>query len=83
MKLQCVEDHEVGGKVFFIDGPGGTGKTFFYNTLLTAVRGRGKIALAMASSEISALLLDDGRTVHSRMKVPPSINEHVVCNIIK
>ena len=43
--MRCVEDHEVGAKVFFIDGPGGTGKTFLYNTLLTKVRGRGEIAL--------------------------------------
>ena len=81
--MKCVEDHEVGAKVFFIDGPGGTGKTFLYNTLLTKVRGRGEIALAMASSGIAALLLNGGRTVHSRMKVPLSINEHSVCNITK
>ena len=81
--MNCVEDHEVGAKLFFIDAPGGIGKTFLYNTLLTKVRGRGEIALAMASSGIAALLLNGGRAVHSRMKVPLSINEHSVCNITK
>ena len=27
--MKCVDDHEVGAKVFFIDGPGGTGKRSF------------------------------------------------------
>ena len=45
-------------KVFFIDCPGGTGKTFLYNTLLAYVRSKGNIALAVASSGIAALLLD-------------------------
>ena len=31
----------------------------------------------MASSGIPALLLDGGKTVHSRMKVPLSINEQI------
>ena len=30
----AIMNHEVGVKMFFIDGPGGTGKTFLYNTLL-------------------------------------------------
>ena len=81
--MKCVEDHEVSAKVFFIHGPDGTGKTFLYNTLLTKVRGRGEIALGMASSGIAALLLNCGGTVHSPMKAPLSINEHSVCNITK
>ena len=35
----------------------------------------------MASSGIAALLIQGGRTVHSRMKVPISLNEQSVCNI--
>ncbi len=52
--------------IFFIDGPGGTGKTFFYDTLMTKVRSKGDIALAVASSGVSAVLLKNGRTAHSR-----------------
>nr|XP_043639137.1 uncharacterized protein LOC122610210 [Erigeron canadensis] len=40
--------------VFFIDGPGGTGKTFLYNALLAEVRSRGHIAIATASSGAAA-----------------------------
>ena len=54
--------------MFFIDGPGGTGKTFVYNTLLSYVRSKGDITFAVASSRIAALLLNGGRTAHSRLK---------------
>ncbi|GKC70600.1 ATP-dependent DNA helicase PIF1-like protein, partial [Tanacetum coccineum] len=40
-------DNDILG-VFFIDGPGGTRKTFLYKTLLAKVRSRGLIALATA-----------------------------------
>ena len=56
--------------LFFIDGPGGIGKTFLYNLLLGRVRCEGHIALAMASSGIATLLLNGGRTAHSRFKIP-------------
>ncbi|CAH1427950.1 unnamed protein product [Lactuca virosa] len=40
--------------VFFIDGPGGTGKTFLYKALLANIRSCGHIALATASSGVAA-----------------------------
>ncbi|KAD2392816.1 hypothetical protein E3N88_39793 [Mikania micrantha] len=46
-------DNDLSG-VFFIDGPGGTGKTFLYKALLAEVRSRGLIALATASSGAAA-----------------------------
>ncbi len=59
LRLPCLSTQ---GASFFIDGPGGTGKTFLYDTLLAYVRGNGDIALAVASSGIAALLLEGGRT---------------------
>ena len=56
-------------------------KYISFNTLLAKVRSRGEIALAMASSGIAALLLNGGRTVHSRMKIPLSTNEYSVCGV--
>jgi hypothetical protein len=47
-------------KVFFLQGPGGTGKAFVDNYLLAKVRLEGMIALAVASSGIAALLLLGG-----------------------
>jgi hypothetical protein len=37
------------GGVFFLDGPGGMGKTFLYKALLAKVRSEGKIAVATAN----------------------------------
>jgi hypothetical protein len=54
---------------FFVDGLGGTGKTFLYSCLLSTVRAQGRVAIAVASSGIVALLLDGGRTTHSRFKI--------------
>ncbi|PKC62366.1 hypothetical protein RhiirA1_327769, partial [Rhizophagus irregularis] len=67
--------------IFFVDGPGGTGKTFLYNTLLGKVRSNGDIALAVASSGIAALLLPGGRTAHSCFKIPINIHEDSTCSI--
>nr|XP_016443959.1 PREDICTED: uncharacterized protein LOC107769265 [Nicotiana tabacum] len=61
---------------FFIDGPGGTGKSFLYHALLATVRHKGFIALATASSGIAASLLPGGRTAHSRFKIPIDVNEN-------
>ncbi|KAG1667546.1 hypothetical protein GQR58_018393 [Nymphon striatum] len=58
------------GRIFFIDAPGGTGKTFIINLLQAKVRQHKKIALVVASSGIAATLLDGGRTAHSAFKLP-------------
>ncbi|KAL6517869.1 hypothetical protein OROMI_033570 [Orobanche minor] len=52
-------DKGVGG-VFFLYGYGGTGKTFIWRTLCSALRGRGDIVLRVASSGIASLLLPKG-----------------------
>ena len=70
--IAALNQPDIEQRAFFIDGPGGTGKTFLYYTLLAKIRSQGQIALAMASSRIAALLRKGGRTVHSRMKVPIS-----------
>ena len=66
---------------FFVDGPGGTGKTFLYNTILAKIRSCNEIALDVASSGIAALLIDGGRTAHSWFKIPIKLNESLTCNI--
>ena len=55
---------------FFVSGPGGTGKTTVYEVLLASVRSGVRVALAVASSGVAALLLEGGTTGHSRFKVP-------------
>ncbi|XP_022881047.1 uncharacterized protein LOC111398365 [Olea europaea var. sylvestris] len=68
---------------FFIDGPGGTGKTFLYKALLTAVRGQHFIALTTASFGVAASLLPGGRTAHLRFKIPLETIDEVNCSVSK
>ena len=79
--MKAIEDENHTQRVFFLNAPGGCGKTFLIETLLSTVRGMGKIALAVASSGIAAELLEGGRTAHSRFKIPIPIYESSVCSI--
>ncbi|KAJ1257558.1 hypothetical protein BS78_10G005300 [Paspalum vaginatum] len=69
------------GKQIFVEGYGGTGKTYLWKAILTKLRSEGKIALAVASCGIAALLLQGGRTAHSRFKIPLNITEESTCDI--
>ncbi|GJZ75855.1 anticodon-binding aminoacyl-tRNA synthetase, class 1a [Tanacetum coccineum] len=51
------------------------GKTFLYKTLTAALRSKSEIVLTVASSGIAALLLDGGRTAHSRFAIPINVVE--------
>ncbi|KAM6543360.1 hypothetical protein CsatB_007807 [Cannabis sativa] len=70
-------------QAFFVDGPGGTGKTFLYRALLATVRSRNLVALATASSGVAASILSGGRTAHSRFKLPLDANETTSCSVSK
>jgi hypothetical protein len=72
----------VNHSAFFVNGLGGTGKTFLYSCLLITVRAQGRVAIAVASSGIAALLLDGGHTAHSRFKIPvQGLNSTSTCYI--
>jgi hypothetical protein len=66
---------------FFLDGPGGSGKTFLYNTLMSVLRGQGKIVISVASTGIAATLLAGGRTYHSQFKLPIPLKENSTSNM--
>ncbi|KAG6687927.1 hypothetical protein I3842_11G098700, partial [Carya illinoinensis] len=66
---------------FFIDGPGGTGKTFLYKALLAEIRSKDLIAIATASSGVAASILPGGRTTHSRFKIPLDSNKNSICSV--
>lgn len=68
---------------FFVYGHGGTGKTFLWHTIISRLRSEGKIVLAVASSGIASLLLPNGRTAHSRFKIPIDITDCSVCHITR
>ena len=79
--MKAVQDENHPERLFFLNAPGGYGKTFLIEALLSTVRGMGKIALAVASSGIAAELLEGGRTAHSWFKIPIPVNENSVCSI--
>ncbi|CAF0897947.1 unnamed protein product [Rotaria sordida] len=60
---------------FFIDGPGGTGKIYLYNTLYHLFMGQGVHVMTVVWTGIATSLLPEGRTVHSRFKLPVPILE--------
>ncbi|UYV80906.1 hypothetical protein LAZ67_19002143 [Cordylochernes scorpioides] len=68
-------------RCFFIDGPGGTGKTYVYNTLIHCVRAVVKIVIPLASTGIAVTLLSGGQTVHFRFKLPIPLLENSVSSI--
>ena len=71
--------------MFFLDAPGGCGKTFLIETIFSTIRSEGKISIATAGSDLAATLLTRGRTVHSTFKVPLDITriEQPFCSIKK
>ena len=71
------------GGLYFVDGPGGTGKTYLYRALLAAVRSKNLVALATASSGVAAGILPGGRTAHSRFKIPLQLDNNSVSGISK
>ena len=73
------------GNLYFLDAPGGTGKTFLLNLIPAFVRKTNHIALAVASSGIAATLLQGGKTAHSTFKLPLKLQqiEMPTCNIKK
>ena len=78
--MEAVNDNTHINRLFFLNAPGGYGKTLI-EALLSTIRGLGKIALAVASSGRAAELLEGGRTAHSQFEIPIPINESSVCNI--
>ncbi|CAN0925705.1 ATP-dependent DNA helicase PIF1 [Linum grandiflorum] len=79
--LQSV--HSGSGKLFFLYGHGGTGKTFLYNCIISRVRSLGQIAIVVASSGIAATLLPGGITAHSQFKIPIEVDHASTCAIKK
>ncbi|UYV73324.1 hypothetical protein LAZ67_10002721 [Cordylochernes scorpioides] len=81
--MQAISDQR--GGLYFLDAPGGTGKTFLINLILATIRSRNEIAVAIASSGIAATLLDGGRAAHSALKLPLNLHtiETPTCNISK
>ncbi|KAM0867488.1 hypothetical protein ACQ4PT_041967 [Festuca glaucescens] len=70
-------------KVYFVSSHGGTGKTFLWNCIVTVLRSERRIVLDVASSRVASLLLPNGRTAHSRFRIPLDVNDKTQCNILR
>ncbi len=53
-----------GKNIFFLDAPAGSGKTFFTELMIQALRFKGRLLIPVASTGIEALLLEKGVTAH-------------------
>lgn len=62
-------------KMYFIIGPGGTGKTFLYKTIIFYYLSIGKKILSMAWTGIAAILLPHGMTSHRTFRLPLNLEE--------
>ena len=76
-EVRAAVDAGAGG-IYFVDGPGGTGKSFLFEALLHHVRGEGKIGVACAWSGLAASLLPGGRTASARFGLPVPLPEESV-----
>jgi len=77
-----IETYDVNvSNAYFLDGPGGTGKTFVYQCLIGLCEQLGLNVISVAWTGIAAMLLPHGRTVHSRFKLPLSLHEHSISGL--
>ena len=53
-------------QIFFVDGLGGTEKTYLYHALLSNIRSRGMIGLKTITSFLATSVLPWGGTTHLR-----------------
>ncbi|XP_065907872.1 uncharacterized protein [Dysidea avara] len=73
--------NEFNPTLFYLDGPGGSGKTFTYNYLVAELHSRGYKVATATWTGIAATLLIGGRTVHSLFKLPVPLLDTSSCNI--
>nr|CAD2187437.1 unnamed protein product [Meloidogyne enterolobii] len=68
-------------KCVFIDGPGGTGKSFVLKVIFYLTRSFNKKICNMAFSGVAATQLLKGRTLHNRFKLPLNISKNSTSGI--
>ncbi|XP_074603972.1 uncharacterized protein LOC141857378 [Brevipalpus obovatus] len=79
--LAAVLDESEADRLFFIDGPGGSGKTTLYNKICAEMSNRHLQFTACASTGIAATLLPNGRTAHSTFGLPLLMDRQSISSI--
>jgi hypothetical protein len=67
--------------LFYLDGPGGTGKTFLLNTLIDLVESKSISTIVLASSGVAALLLEGSQTLHAAFEIPIGVEREAECGV--
>uniref|UniRef100_A0ABD2WRG2 ATP-dependent DNA helicase n=1 Tax=Trichogramma kaykai TaxID=54128 RepID=A0ABD2WRG2_9HYME len=68
--IDSTQSNYDGNNCFYINGPGGSGKTFIYTTIYKLLTSKGIGVCSMAFTGIAALLLPNGKTVHKTFGLP-------------
>ncbi|XP_008180455.1 uncharacterized protein LOC103308586 [Acyrthosiphon pisum] len=68
--MAAIDDNRNVQKMFYVDGPGGTGKTTLYGCLISSLRNRQQTVLSVAYTGIAASLMEGGMTVHLTFGLP-------------
>nr|XP_012563438.1 unnamed protein product [Hydra vulgaris] len=68
-------------RLFFMDGPAGSGKTFTYNYLIAEMSSRCVKSATAAWTGMAATLLTNGSTLHGLFKIPVPILDNSTCNM--
>ncbi|XP_010686086.2 uncharacterized protein LOC104900368 [Beta vulgaris subsp. vulgaris] len=71
------------GGAFFVDGPGGIGKSYLYRAILATVKRRDEIVIPTSTFGIAATLLHQGRTSHSTFQLPIKLDSSSSCTFTK
>jgi len=67
---EAVRDESGNDRLFFVDGPGGSGKTYLLNLLANTILSEGGTVVSCAYTGLAASLLVKGRTSHSVFGIP-------------
>ncbi|XP_023312434.1 uncharacterized protein LOC108916109, partial [Anoplophora glabripennis] len=73
--MTAIHDPTESRRLFLVDAPAGSGKSYLFQTIITKLRGEGLPVLVTSPTGIAASLLKGGRTLHSTFKLPFDINE--------
>ena len=68
--MDAVNNPSQNKRFFFIDGPGGTGKTTIVRKLIAAIRSLGHIVKVCASTTLACTNYDDANSAHSTFHYP-------------
>ncbi|XP_076029148.1 uncharacterized protein LOC143017995 [Oratosquilla oratoria] len=72
---------ETNHRLFYLDAPGGSGKTFLFNMIHDYLVAQNVAVSTSAWTGIAATLLKNGKTLHSVFKLPVPLTEAITCNI--